>query len=101
MYDQQKVVAMLYLFYTGSPYMYCKIGQRNFYRLCVGHITFVAFNFGKFRKIYSYLENIGGGAVAPSCPPLAGTTAVDENVSKIALKVGIFACFDAKLTLRA
>ena len=68
MYDQQKVVAMLYLFYTDSPYMYCKIGQRNFYRLCADHITFVAFNFGKSRKKYSYLENIGG-AVAPSCPP--------------------------------
>ena len=38
-------------------------------RLCADHITFVAFNFGKSRKKYSYLENIGG-AVAPSCPPL-------------------------------
>ena len=42
-------------------------------RLCADHITFVAFNFGKSRKKYSYLENIGG-AVAPSCPPLAGAT---------------------------
>ena len=67
MYDQQKVVAMLYLFYTGSPYMYCKIGQRNFYRLCADHITFVAFNFGKFRKKYSYLENIGGQLPPPPC----------------------------------
>ena len=76
MYDQQKVVAMLYLFYTASPYMYCKIGQRNFYRLCADHITFVAFNFGKSRQKYSYLENIGGGGQLPPLapPPLAGAT---------------------------